>query len=229
MKEVIIYTDGGSDPNPGKGGYGAVLMHGRHRKELSGGFRLTTNNRMELYAVIMALRALKEPCKVKLYSDSEYVVNAMTKGWVQNWIKKGWKKVKNPDLWQQLVEISGIHQIEFNWVKGHAGITENERCDRLATMASIQPNLPEDFNYESGINSNDSEPEAGSEKEVVTKTAKITEEGQLCRKCTSPVIKKIRAENKPVKPQASFYYAYFFICPGCGTIYYPEEGKVFVK
>ena len=105
LKEVIIYTDGGSDPNPGRGGYGVVLIHGKHRKEISGGFRLTTNNRMELTAVIEALKALKEPCRVKLYSDSEYVVNAMTQGWVQNWIKKGWKKVKNPDLWQQLIEV----------------------------------------------------------------------------------------------------------------------------
>ncbi len=165
MKEVIIYTDGGSDPNPGKGGFGAVLMHGKHRKEISGGFRLTTNNRMELYAVIMALRALKEQCKVKLYSDSEYVVNAMTKGWVQNWIKKDWKKVKNPDLWQQLVELAKKHDVEFNWVKGHAGISENERCDELATMAAIQPNLPEDFNYESSLDqSNDSEPKLVQKK-----------------------------------------------------------------
>ena len=151
LKQVIIYTDGGSDPNPGRGGYGVVLIHGRHRKEISGGFRLTTNNRMELTAVIEAFKALKEPCKVKLYSDSEYVVNAMTQGWVQNWVKKGWKKVKNPDLWQQLVEVSGKHQIEFNWVKGHAGILENERCDQLATMASRQPNLPADINYETAL------------------------------------------------------------------------------
>jgi ribonuclease HI len=153
LKEVIIYTDGGSDPNPGRGGYGVVLMHGKHRKEISGGYRHTTNNRMELTAVIEALKALKEPCRVRLYSDSEYVVKAMTLGWVQKWIKKRWKKVKNPDLWQQLVEVAGKHQVEFKWVKGHAGIPENERCDQLATIASNLPKLPPDVVYESGTSS----------------------------------------------------------------------------
>jgi ribonuclease HI len=105
LKEVTIYTDGGCDPNPGRGGYAAVLLFGQHRRELSGGFRLSTNNRMELTAVISALRALKEPCRVKLLSDSEYVVNAVNKGWLQNWIRKRWKKVKNPDLWKQLDEL----------------------------------------------------------------------------------------------------------------------------
>jgi ribonuclease HI len=154
LKEVIIYTDGGSDPNPGRGGYGIVLIHGKYRKELSGGFRLTTNNRMELTAVIEALKALKEPCHVKLYSDSEYVVNAINKGWIHNWIKKRWKKVKNPDLWQQLIEVAGKHQIEFKWVKGHAGIPCNERCDQLAVQASKQPDLPPDIVYETSGSNN---------------------------------------------------------------------------
>jgi ribonuclease HI len=165
LKEVIIYTDGGSDPNPGRGGYGVVLIHGSHRKEISGGFRLTTNNRMELTAVIEALKALKEPCRVKLYSDSEYVVNAMTQGWIKNWIKKRWKKVKNPDLWKLLVELVSRHQVEFNWVKGHAGNPENERCDQLAVEASSLPNLPPDVVYETvGINNGlDFTDEASSE------------------------------------------------------------------
>jgi ribonuclease HI len=148
LKEIIIYTDGGCEPNPGTGGYGAVLIFGKHRKEISGGFRLTTNNRMELTAVIEALKALKEPCKVRLYSDSEYVVNAMTQGWVQKWIKKHWKKVKNPDLWKQMVELTEKHRVEFKWVKGHAGIFENERCDQLAVTASRLPSLPPDTIYE---------------------------------------------------------------------------------
>ncbi len=103
---------------------------------------------MELTAVLEALKALKEPCRVKLYSDSAYVVNAMTKGWVQKWIKKGWKKVKNPDLWQQLVEVAEKHQVQFIWVKGHAGIPGNERCDQLAVEASKLPDLPPDLVYE---------------------------------------------------------------------------------
>jgi ribonuclease HI len=154
LKEITIYTDGGCEGNPGPGGYGAVLIFGKHRKEISGGYRLTTNNRMELSAVIEALKALKEPCKVKLYSDSEYVVSAMTQGWVQKWIKKRWKKVKNPDLWKQLLELTAQHQVEFNWVKGHAGTPENERCDQLAVAASRLQNLPPDIVYES-------EPEPG--------------------------------------------------------------------
>ncbi len=153
LKEVIIYTDGGCEPNPGTGGYGAVLMHGKHRKEISGGFRLTTNNRMELTAVIESLKALKEPCRVKLYSDSEYVVKAITQGWVQKWIKKRWKKVKNPDLWKILTELTEIHQVEFIWVKGHAGIPGNERCDQLAVEATKKPDLPPDVVYETtGLN-----------------------------------------------------------------------------
>lgn len=152
-KEIIIYTDGACEGNPGPGGYGAVLIFGKHRKEISGGFRLTTNNRMELTAVIEALKALKEPCKVKLYSDSEYVVNAMTLGWVQKWIKKRWKKVKNPDLWKQLVELTAKHRVEFIWVKGHAGIPENERCDKLAVEALHLPGLPADEIYENNLHS----------------------------------------------------------------------------
>ncbi len=154
LKEVIIYTDGGCEPNPGRGGYGVVLIHGKYRKELSGGFRLTTNNRMELTAVIEALKALKEPCRVKLYSDSEYVVKALTQGWVQKWIKKRWKKVKNPDLWQLLVEVAEKHQVQFIWVKGHAGIPGNERCDQLAFEASKKPNLPADIVYEAAGSDN---------------------------------------------------------------------------
>jgi ribonuclease HI len=229
LKEVIIYTDGGCDPNPGAGGYGAVLLHGKHRKELSGGFRFTTNNRMELYAVIMALSALKEPCKVKLYSDSEYVVNAMTKGWIQSWIKKGWKKVKNPDLWQQLVELSGKHQVEFNWVKGHAGITENERCDQLALLAAKAKALPIDNYYESNLNSDESEAEEDKTPSPTAKSSKIKAEGQPCNKCNTPVIKKTRPENKPVKKGSSYYFEYYFICPGCGTMYMVEEAKRFVS
>jgi len=152
MKEVVIYTDGAAEPNPGPGGYGVVLKYGRQRKELSGGFRLTTNNRMELLAAIAGLEALKEPCQVRLYSDSEYLVKAMTLGWVERWKSKGWKRTKkekaaNPDLWERLLEVSSQHDVEFVWVKGHAGNPENERCDRLSSLALKAPNLPEDAGY----------------------------------------------------------------------------------
>ena len=137
MAQITIYTDGSALGNPGPGGYGAVLLSGHHRKELSQGFRLTTNNRMELTGVIMALSALKEPCHVVLTTDSKYVVDSVTKGWVYGWQKRGWVKADekpalNVDLWQQLLPLLERHEVEFVWVKGHAGHPENERCDRMA-------------------------------------------------------------------------------------------------
>ena len=137
MPEITIYTDGSALGNPGPGGYGAVLISGRFRKEVSQGYRLTTNNRMELLAAIEGLSALKQPCRVILTSDSKYLVDAVTKGWVYGWQKKGWKKSDNSpalnvDLWERLLPLLKYHEVEFVWVKGHAGHPENERCDRLA-------------------------------------------------------------------------------------------------
>ncbi len=150
-KEVIIYTDGACDPNPGPGGYGVVLIYGRRRKELSGGFRLTTNSRMELFAAIAGLEALKEPCKVQLFSDSEYLVKAINLAWVHRWEKKNWRKVKNPDLWKRLLAGCVNHQVEFVWVKGHVGNPNNERCDQLAMTASKSPELMVDEGYEQSV------------------------------------------------------------------------------
>ena len=138
MKTVEIYTDGACRGNPGKGGWGAVLVYGKHEKELSGGERETTNNRMELTAAIEALSVLREPCRVTLTSDSQYLINGMTKGWAASWRKNGWKKsdkspALNSDLWQKLLDLAEIHEIEFVWIKGHAGHKYNERCDALAT------------------------------------------------------------------------------------------------
>lgn len=152
-KEVVIYTDGGCDPNPGRGGYGVVLQYGDRRKELSGGFRLTTNNRMEIYAAIQGLEALKEPCQVTLYSDSEYLVNAMRKGWARRWKARGWmrnskEKALNPDLWERLLALCEIHQVTFIWVRGHAGDRLNERCDQLSSQALLRSDLPPDEYYE---------------------------------------------------------------------------------
>ena len=153
LKEVTLYTDGACIGNPGPGGYGVVLLHNGYRKELSGGFRLTTNNRMEMMAVIVGLRALKERCRVTVFSDSQYVVEAGTKGWAQRWRENGWRRNKkeraiNPDLWDQLLDLCSRHDVTFRWVRGHAGIRENERCDQLATEAAVQPILPIDAGYE---------------------------------------------------------------------------------
>ncbi|AEG59461.1 ribonuclease HI [Desulforamulus ruminis] len=149
-KEVIIYTDGACSGNPGPGGYGAVMLYQGHRRELSAGFRDTTNNRMEIMAAIASLEALKEKCSVTLYTDSQYLVNAMEKGWAKKWRANGWMRNKkepalNPDLWERLLTLCQYHKVKFLWVRGHSGNPENERCDQLAVEASKQPDLPPDI------------------------------------------------------------------------------------
>ena len=150
---VIVHTDGSAIGNPGPGGYGVVLSWGEKRKELSGGYRRTTNNRMEILAVIKALEALTRPCKVTLYSDSRYVVDAMAKGWALKWRAKGWMRNKNeralnPDLWERLLHVAEGHEMDFQWVRGHAGDLGNERADRLAVSAAQGSDLPPDEVYE---------------------------------------------------------------------------------
>ena len=140
-KYVELFTDGACSGNPGPGGWGAILRFGSHEKELSGGEKATTNNRMELTAVIEGLLALKEPCNVTLTTDSKYVADGLSKGWALNWKKNGWRKADkkpalNPDLWDELLRLSDIHTITINWIKGHAGHSENERCDALAVAES---------------------------------------------------------------------------------------------
>ncbi len=147
--KIIIYTDGAARGNPGPGGYGVVLMSGKHRKELSEGFKLTTNNRMELLAVIKGLEALKNAGSiVTIYTDSKYVSDAVEKGWVFGWERKGFKKKKNPDLWIRFLKIYRKHKVNFVWVKGHANIPENERCDTLAVEASLSSNIQIDTGYD---------------------------------------------------------------------------------
>lgn len=142
MKSIILYTDGGCDPNPGAGGWGVVLLYKQHRKELCGGERETTNNRMELMAAINGLGALVEPCEVTLYTDSEYLRNGITK-WMASWKRNGWRTankepIKNQPLWQELDALCQKHVINWNWVRGHTGNTENERCDQLARLGRQQ-------------------------------------------------------------------------------------------
>ena len=145
---IFLYTDGAASGNPGPGGYGVVLKCGDARKELSEGFALTTNNRMELLAVIKGLEAIRwEKATVEVWSDSQYVVKAITEGWLEGWIAKGWKKVKNPDLWMRFVPLYRSHNVTFHWLKGHAGHIENERCDSLAVAAYNSGNLAEDTEY----------------------------------------------------------------------------------
>jgi ribonuclease HI len=150
MKEVTLFTDGACSGNPGPGGYGAILKYGDDIKELSGGYRNTTNNRMELMAVIAGLSQLKEPCKVSVVTDSRYVVDAVEKGWLARWASNQWmrnrkEKALNVDLWKQLLPLLETHDICFTWIRGHSGHPENERCDRLAVSAAANPHLPDDL------------------------------------------------------------------------------------
>ena len=137
MKEVTVFTDGACSGNPGPGGWGAILRFGAYEKELSGGEASTTNNRMELSAVIAGLSALKEPCRVTVVTDSKYVYDGMTKGWAEGWRRRGWRRADgspalNSDLWERLLDLAAKHDVSFCWVKGHSGHPENARCDRLA-------------------------------------------------------------------------------------------------
>ncbi len=147
--KIILYTDGAAKGNPGPGGFGALLIAGKHRKELSEGFRLTTNNRMELLAVIVGLEALRyQDSEVIVYTDSKYVADAVTLGWVFDWERKAFKKKKNPDLWRRFLLVYRKHRVTFKWVKGHAGIPGNEICDKLAVEASQKNQLNIDTAYE---------------------------------------------------------------------------------
>ena len=145
---IYLFTDGAASGNPGPGGYGIVLRCGTYEKEISGGFACTTNNRMELLAVIKGLEAIRwHNAAVEVWSDSTYVVKAITEGWLQNWIANGFKKKKDKDLWLRFQAVYSQHKVSFHWLKGHAGHPENERCDRLAVEAYGRPDLPEDEGY----------------------------------------------------------------------------------
>jgi ribonuclease HI len=153
--DITIYTDGAASGNPGKGGYGTVLISGTHRKELSEGYTMTTNNRMELLAVIVGLEAIKlKGCKVTVYSDSKYVTDAVEKGWLFTWEKKNFKNKKNADLWKRYLNVSKNHDVKLVWIKGHSGIKENERCDFLAVEASKKPELSDDKGYQPDLKDN---------------------------------------------------------------------------
>ncbi len=207
MKEVILYTDGACEPNPGPGGYGIVLIYPKlgRRIELSGGFRLTTNNRMEIYAVIKGLELLKGRCKVTVYTDSRYLVDAMTKGWVAKWKEKNWwrtnrERALNIDLWEKMLELTERHQVEFVWVKGHAGNPENELCDRLSYAALRQKDLPVDEGYEN--------------KPAEPERIKVSREGQPCPKCSTPLVKLLSRKSN-----------YYLHCPNCKANYQIENKK----
>jgi ribonuclease HI len=214
--KLVIYTDGACEPNPGPGGYGVVLVYGGTRKELSGSYVHTTNNRMELLAVIVALEALENPPAATLYSDSKYVVDALNQGWARkwsssDWVRKGAKRIPNSDLWERLLDLDDIYQVEYKWVKGHSGDELNERADELSYQAIESPDKLEDTGYLLQLEEENSRP------------SKITRVGQPCRKCSTPVVK--RKPQRKQKPGQTYYYEYYLFCPGCETIYMVEDAK----
>ena len=228
MAHVIIHTDGGCSPtNPGPGGWAAVLRYGEHCKELSGGYGWTTNNRMELLAAIEALSALKFPCSVELHSDSRYLVDAVTRGWIDTWRRASWMRrgepIPNADLWQRLLESMAPHEVVFMWVRGHTGVEDNERCDVLARHAAAQRDLPPDPGYQAPPSTN-----APTGTTPRQHTKKIVEEGQPCRTCSTPVVKQ-RPKRKRLKTGQAYYYAYYFKCPSCHAMYMVEAAKRFVE
>jgi len=228
---IDLYSDGGAEPNPGNGGYGIILSWKGKRKEFSQGYKLTTNNRMELLGVITGLEKLKTKSTVNVYTDSRYVIDGIEKGWAEKWRANNWfrnkkEKAINVDLWSRLLELISKHDVKFNWVKGHNGHPENERCDSLATMALQSDNLLDDKGFEDIEKTiqpqSNKENIAGRAKKV-----KITKEGDLCRHCNTPVIKKT-STNKKLKPNQTYYFEYYMFCPSCKAMYMVEEAKKYV-
>ncbi len=241
IPDVDLYSDGGAEPNPGKGGFGLIMCYKGYKKEFSQGFRLTTNNRMELMGVIHGLERLKTKSIVTVHCDSRYVVDGISKGWAQKWKSNNWYRTKtekavNSDLWERLLTlISNQQEVKFNWIKGHFGHPENERCDELANLALNGDSLIDDTGYEESlfnntgyeINTTINSVGIGSFKKSNT-NIKIKNEGDICRKCGTAVIFK-PTKKKELKPGQTYYFEYFFQCPKCKTVYMVEEAKKFIQ
>lgn len=211
---TFIYSDGACIVNPGKGGYGVVILKGGTRKEMMGGFIRTTNNRMEIFAAIVGLEALPNPSRVTLYSDSKYLVDSMSKGWAELWKANNWMRTKkakaaNIDLWERLLAVCKIHEVDFIWVKGHSGDKENERADELSYLAIDESELIVDLGYSENVNN--------------PLLVKIEQAGQLCRKCSTPVIRKTPKRKRRLAQE--YYFEFYLHCPGCGTNYMVEQAK----
>jgi ribonuclease HI len=216
MQRVTIYTDGACDGNPGPGGYGAILIKNSDRKEIAQGYRLTTNNRMEIMAVLEALKSLEKPSEVTVYTDSKYVADSINQGWVQtwresDWVRKGGKRVPNADLWRALLQLIEMHDVEFKWVRGHAGVPGNERADALSYAAIDRMNPIEDEGYLQELELEQLAP------------SKITKAGQPCRKCGTPVVRKTPKRKR--RSNQAYYYEYYLYCPECQTTYMVEDAK----
>jgi ribonuclease HI len=227
IPEINLFSDGGAEPNPGKGGFGVVMEYKGKKKEFCVGYELTTNNRMELSGVIFGLERLKTKSIVNVYTDSRYVIDGIEKGWAKNWRAKNWyrkggERAINFDLWGALLTlIEGQEKVTFNWVKGHAGHIENERCDQLANFALNGANLLVDTGYLDSLLEKENK---GENTQGGSRKIKVNAEGDACRKCGSMVVKKATKDKKQ-KPGKSYYYEYILLCPGCKTMYLVEDAK----
>jgi ribonuclease HI len=241
IPEINLYSDGGAEPNPGKGGFGVIMSYKGIKKEFSQGFRLTTNNRMELMGVIHGLEQLKTKSIVNVYSDSRYVVDGITKGWAEKWKSNNWYRTKNEratnfDLWSRLlILISNQQEVNFNWIRGHVGHPENERCDELADIALNSEFLIEDTVYEENLY-NETGLEFNPSISNLAETPafqnrkdnfKIKHAGDPCRKCGNAVIFR-PSKKKVLKPGQTYYFEYYYLCPKCRTVYFVEEAKRFL-
>jgi ribonuclease HI len=228
IPEINLYSDGGAEPNPGKGGFGVIMSYKGNKKEFSQGYILTTNNRMELMGVIYGLEKLKTRSIVNVYTDSQYVINGIEKGWAQKWQSKNWfrnknEKAVNADLWEKLLVLIAAHEsVSFSWVKGHAGHVENERCDALALLALQGHTLLEDVGYNPKESENKDGHEASEGRSP--KGPKVEKEGDPCRKCSTAIVKKT-TKKKEAKPGQTYYYEFYLWCPGCRTMYLVDEAK----
>lgn len=226
---IDLYSDGGAEPNPGKGGFGVIMSYKGAKKEFSQGYELTTNNRMELMGVIFGLEKLKTKSIVTVYTDSQYVVNGIEKGWARKWKSNNWfrnkkEKAVNYDLWDRLLTlIDSQEKVVINWIKGHAGHPENERCDELAMIALNQDNLLVDDGYRPSATNDDSQDENDGDQPHWG-IEKVTTAGDPCRKCGVNVLQK-PTKKKAAKPGQIYYYEYILLCPGCKTMYLTEEAK----
>jgi len=256
LKQVDIYSDGWARPNPGPWGYWIIMSYKWISKEFSAGYKLTTNNRMELTGIITGLSKLKEKSKVNIYTDSQYTINWIEKWWAKKWEANNWMRTKkekatNYDLWKKLLELVEKHEVNFNWVKWHNGHDENERCDELATEALQKNKLKDDKGYkweekQMIIGQTQDMPlqkkcrgqscvhpinKQDLIKKVlnknVDKSIKITVEWQACRKCGTKVEKRV--PKKINTKNKSYYYKFYLACPWCSTNYFVDEAKVIIK
>lgn len=229
IPKVELYSDGAAEPNPGKGGYGIILKYKGYKKEFYQGFEFTTNNRMELMGIIVGLEKLKKFSEISIYTDSKYVVDSIEKGWAKKWKENNWlqekqKEAKNSDLWEKLLHLLSKHKTRFNWIKGHNGHVENERCDQLATFGMSQEILMPDYGY---IETS-SPKRLQSAKQDMTEKTKITQVGDQCRDCNTPVEKRI-PKHKKLKPEQSYYFEWYLYCINCKKMYMVESAKKEIK